>query len=92
MERTKQYRHRVYVSRFEDLTTDPMREMRDYASMFDLPAPKTVTSDDITAAVKVEHAAHLPSVITPQREKAQSMVDDCARLSEAVAIYQQVTK
>ena len=92
MKRTKQYRHRVYVSRFEDLTTDPVREMREYAVMFDLPAPKVVTCDHITAAVKVTHAAHLPSKITSQREKAQSMVDDCARLSDAVAIYEQVTK
>lgn len=92
MERTKQYRHRVYVSQFNNLTTNPVREMQQYAATFDLPAPKAVKCDDITAAVKVEHAAHLPSKITPQRRKAQALVDDCARLSDAVTIYKQLTQ
>jgi hypothetical protein len=91
MERTIKYQHRVYVSQFDNLTVDPMKEMHSYAAMFGLIGPTPVTCEQITDAVRLTHPAHLPSARTDKRNHAEAIVDDCDRLTDAVQLYEALT-
>lgn len=91
MEKTLKYRHRVYASRFENLTSDPMTEMLNYAAKFGLDNPTHVTCKQITDAVRLTHPLHLPAAPTKQRKRAETKVNDCQRLTDAVQLYEALT-
>lgn len=90
MQRTMDYRDRIYVAKFDDLITDPMREIQQYANKFNLAKPKSITYDQIYNVVRVNHADHLPKKISQQKLKTQILVNNCIHLSKALKIYEKV--
>lgn len=88
IDRTIKYQDRIYVSRFEDLISNPLVEIDNYASMFGLHSPVPVTHEEITDSVRATHANHLPSPRTEKREQAEILVANSPELSHAIELYE----
>jgi hypothetical protein len=83
--------HRIFVTDFDSITTEPESVMRAYASRFDLPEPQPVTPATIETKVKETHAAHLPKPLTAERIEANQRVLDSSSLPAAFDLYSRLT-
>ena len=79
---------RIFVTDFEQITTEPESVMKAYATRFGLTEPESVTPATIKAKVLETHPAHLPKPLTAQRFEANQRVLLSPSLPAALELYE----
>jgi hypothetical protein len=79
---------RIFVTRFEQVTTEPESVMLAYADRFGLEQPQPVTPAKVKAKVLETHPEHLPKPPTPARIEANKAVLASPSLSVALDLYE----
>ena len=87
MQGTIESASRIFIARFEELTSNPSLVVNQYASMFSLPTPETITKNQVSNKTRETHPQHLPSTITPERIKANEMVMESPELQKALDLF-----
>jgi hypothetical protein len=80
---------RIFVTRFEQITTEPESVMLAYADRFGLEQPQPVTPAKVKAKTLETHAEHLPKPLTAERIKANQIVLTSPSLPAALDLYGQ---
>jgi hypothetical protein len=89
MQGTIEFSERIFITKFEKITTQPKLVMTEYAKKFNLSNPKNVTLKNIKTKVMKTHPEHLPQPINTTRLKANEIVLNSPLLSTALEFYNQ---
>lgn len=90
MQGTIDSKDRIFISSFEELTTDPQTVMIKYSKRFLLQEPTPVTVTKIKEQVIKTHLGHLPAPLTLERKRANEIVLSNPDLSAALTMYEKV--
>ena len=81
--------NRIFIAKFEELTTDPNSIMTAYAKKFNLVNPVATDKELIWQETQKTHPAHLPSEETEARTEAKKMTLASPLLEKANELYEQ---